>query len=75
MSRAMEKNRRDEEDLRVVHGEVGEESRKQKNLDMERKRLREVMECDKLAIQKITEELKIIEVRLRPLRYLLYLRL
>lgn len=65
MSRAMEKNRRDEEDLRVVHGEVGEESRKQKNLDMERKRLREVMECDKLAIQKITEELKIIEVRLR----------
>jgi hypothetical protein len=75
MSRAIEKNRRDEEELRAVHGEVGEESRKQKNLDMERKRLKEVMECDKLAIQKITQELKIIEVclLLRPtfVRYLL----
>jgi hypothetical protein len=75
MSRAIEKNRRDEEELRAVHGEVGEESRKQKNLEMERKRLKEVMECDKLAIQKITQELKIIEVclLLRPtfVRYLL----
>ena len=79
MSRAIEKNRRDEEELRAVHGEVGEESRKQKNLDMERKRLKEVMECDKLAIQKITQELKIIEVCLLRRRRLFvtcyYLRL
>lgn len=61
MSRAVEKNRRDEEELRIAHGAVGEETRKQKNLEMEWKRYKDAMESDRRVIEKITEELKLID--------------
>ena len=62
MVRATEQQRQLEEQLRVAHGEVGEETRKQKNLEVERKRYKQAIEADRQAIVKITSELKGIEV-------------
>ncbi len=63
MTRAAEQNRRDEEDLRIAHGELGEEARKQKNLIIERNRWKQATETDRQLIFTITSELKGIEVR------------
>ena len=62
MNRAAEQNRREEEELRIAHGEIGEEVRKQKNLEEERKRCKEAIEADRQAIVQITSELQGIEV-------------
>jgi len=63
MSRAAEQNRRDEEELRIAHGELGEETRKQKDHEIEKKRYKHAVETDRQSIVKITSELKGIEVR------------
>lgn len=47
MNRAAEQIRLDEEEFRIVHGVVGEEERKRKNLEAEIKRYREGIEADK----------------------------
>ena len=61
--RASEQDRRDEEELRKAHGELGEETRKRKNLEVEMRRCRQASEADREAIIKITSELNGIEVR------------
>ncbi|KAL3783946.1 hypothetical protein ACHAW5_010460 [Stephanodiscus triporus] len=61
MSRAAEQNRRDEEELRIAHGELGEETRKQKDHEIEKKRYKHAVETDRQSIVKITSELKGIE--------------
>lgn len=63
MTRAAEQNRRDEADLRIAHGELGEEARKQKNLIIERNRWKQAIETDRQLIFTITSELNGIEVR------------
>jgi hypothetical protein len=63
MTRAAEQNRQYEEELRIAHGELGEEARKQKNLIMERNRCKQATETDRQFIFTITSELKGIEVR------------
>jgi hypothetical protein len=62
-ARASEQNRRDEEGLRAAHGELGEEARKRKDLDVERRRCGQAAEADREAIARITSELNGIEVR------------
>lgn len=47
MNRAAEQIRLDEEEFRIVHGVVGEEERKRKNLEAEIKRYRDGIEADK----------------------------
>lgn len=61
--RASEQDRRDTEELRKAHGEFGEETRKRKNLEVERRRCKQASEADREAIIKITSELNGIEVR------------
>lgn len=61
MNRATEQQRRLEEELRAAHGELGEEARNQKNLDIEGKRFKQAIEADRQSIVKITSELKGIE--------------
>ena len=61
MNRAIDRNRRDEEKLRIAHGELGEETRKAKNLSIERERIKNAMESDRQSIIRITSELKGIE--------------
>mmetsp|Transcript_26070 Transcript_26070/g.47289 ORF Transcript_26070/g.47289 Transcript_26070/m.47289 type:complete len:284 (+) Transcript_26070:99-950(+) len=58
MNREQEQQRRLEEELRVSHGALGEETRTEKNLEIERKRYRQATEADRHAIVKITSELK-----------------
>ena len=63
MKREQEQQRRLEEELSVAHGELGEETRKMKNLEAERNRYTQATEADRQANLKITNELKGIEVR------------
>ena len=62
MNRATEQQRQLEEELRIAHGQLGEETRVQKALDTEGKRFKHDIEADRQAIVKITSELKGIEV-------------
>ena len=64
MNREQERQKRVEEELRIAHGSVGEETRKKKNLEVERKRLVQSTEADRQANIKITSELKGVEVSL-----------
>lgn len=74
MTRAMEQNRRDEEELRIAHGELGEEARKQKNIIAEKNRCKQATETDRQFIFTITSELKGIEVSTPILRVFKYSR-
>ena len=68
LNRAQEENRRLEEEMRAAHGDVGEETRRKENLDVERRRFEGAAEADREANVKITSELKGIEVRSRRRR-------
>lgn len=61
MTRVTEQQRRLEEELRIAHGELGEEARNEKNLEIERQRFKNATEADSKALVKITSELKGIE--------------
>mmetsp|Transcript_3973 Transcript_3973/g.8927 ORF Transcript_3973/g.8927 Transcript_3973/m.8927 type:complete len:282 (-) Transcript_3973:280-1125(-) len=58
MNREQEQRRRLEEELRIAHGALGEETRTEKNLEIERKRYGQATEADRRAIVEITSELK-----------------
>jgi len=62
VNREQEQQRRLEEELRMAHGAVGEETRTKKNLEVERNRYVQATESDRKANVKITSELKGIEV-------------
>ena len=63
MNRASEQNKRDEEQCRIVHGNLGEEIRKAKTLEAERKRYKDGIENDRQENVTVTSELKGKEVR------------
>jgi len=63
MNRASEQNKRDEEQCRIVHGNLGEEIRKAKTLEAERKRYKDGIENDRRENVTVTSELKGKEVR------------
>lgn len=62
MNREQERLRLLEEELRAAHGAFGEETRIQKNLEVERTRYRQATEVDRQAIVKITSEMQGTEV-------------
>ena len=62
MNRASEQNKRDEEQCRIVHGNLGEEIRKAKTLEAERKRYKAGIENDRRENVTVTSELKGKEV-------------
>ena len=62
MNREVQQQNRLEEELRVAHGELGEETRKRRNLDVERNRHSQSSEADRQANVTITSELKGVEV-------------
>ena len=64
MNRASEQNKRDEEQCRIVHGNLGEEIRKAKTLATERKRYKDGIENDRQENVTVTSELKGKEVRI-----------
>ena len=62
MNREGQQQNRLEEELRVAHGELGEGTRKRRNLEVERNRHSQSSEADRQANVTITSELKGVEV-------------
>ena len=62
MNRAAEQHRREEEELRIIHGSIGEETRKYENLKIEGKRYKDATENDRQESVTITSEIKGKEV-------------
>ena len=72
MNRASEQNKRDEEQCRIVHGNLGEEIRKAKTLEAERKRYKDGIENDRRENVTVTSELKGKEVSTTRVGFLSY---
>ena len=62
MNRAAEQHRREEEELRIIHGSIGEETRRHENIKIEGKRYKDATENDRQESVTITSEIKGKEV-------------